>query len=96
MIVDGKRELAYIVEIKDLCPIDGADNIVLTHIGGWPVIVKKTEFTVGDKAVYFEIDSKVPEDDQRFIFLADKGYKIKTMKLNKFKVFSQGLVMPLT
>lgn len=96
MIVNDKRELAYVVEIKDLVPIEGADNIVLTHIGGWPVIVKKTEFTVGDKAIYFEIDSKVPETDERFAFLENKGYKVKTMKLNKFKVFSQGLVMPLS
>lgn len=88
MIVNDKRELAYVVEIKDLVPIEGADNIVLTHIGGWPVIVKKTEFTVGDKAIYFEIDSKVPETDERFAFLENKGYKVKTMKLNKFKVFS--------
>lgn len=96
MIVNDKRELAYVVEIKDLVPIEGADNIVLTHIGGWPVIVKKTEFTIGDKAIYFEIDSKVPETDERFAFLENKGYKVKTMKLNKFKVFSQGLVMPLS
>lgn len=96
MIVNDKRELAYVVEIKDLMPIEGADNIVLTHIGGWPVVVKKTEFAIGDKAIYFEIDSKVPETDERFAFLENKGYKVKTMKLNKFKVFSQGLVMPLS
>lgn len=96
MIINDKRELAYVVEIKDLVPIEGADNIMLTYIGGWSVVVKKNEFTIGDKAVYFEIDSKLPDTDERFAFLAPKNYKVKTMKLNKFKVFSQGLVMPLS
>lgn len=95
MIVDGKRELAYVVSIDNITPIEGADNICLAHVGGWPVIVKKIEFSIGDKAIYFEIDSKVPATDERFAFLENKGYKIKTMKLNKFKVYSQGLLMPM-
>lgn len=96
MIINDKRELAYIVTIDSISPIEGADNIALAHVGGWPVIVKKTEFNSGDKAIYFEIDSKVPSTDKRFAFLENKGYKIKTMKLNKFGVFSQGLLMPLS
>lgn len=95
MIIDGKRELAYIVTIDNITPIEGADNICLAHVGGWPVIIKKTEFNIGDKAIYFEVDSKVPATDERFAFLEGKGYKIKTMKLNKFKVYSQGLLMPM-
>lgn len=47
-------------------------------------------------AVYIEIDSKCPEDDKRFSFLAAKHYKVKTMKLGKFKVVSQGLALPLS
>lgn len=96
MVINDKRELAYIVKIDNIAPIEGADNIALAHVGGWPVIVKKAEFAIGDKAVYFEIDSKVPAADERFAFLENKGYKVKTMKLNKFKVYSQGLLMPLS
>lgn len=51
---------------------------------------------LGDKAVFVEIDSKCPADDERFAFLEKKHYKVKTMKLGKFKCFSQGLALPLT
>lgn len=74
----------------------GADNIELIGVLGWVCIAKKGEFQVGDLAVYIEIDSKCPDNDERFAFLAAKHYKIKTMKLGKFKVFSQGLAMPVS
>lgn len=50
--------------------------------------------TVGDKVVYFEVDSKVPEKDERFAFLEKRHYKIKTLKM--CKVLSQGLIMPIS
>lgn len=96
MLIDGKRALAYIVRVGDITQIEGADNIELATIGGWSVIIKKNEFKIGDKAVFFEIDSRVPDDDDRFKFLESKHYKIKTMKLNRFKVWSEGLLMPVS
>ncbi len=96
MLIDGKRALAYIVVIDDEQEIAGADNIKLAMVGGWRVIVKKDELYKGNKAVFFEIDSKLPETDERFKFLESKHYKIKTMKLGKFGVYSQGLLMPMS
>ena len=96
MLINGERSLAYTVLIDKIEPIEGADNIALAFVGGWPVIVKKEEFAIGDKAVFFEIDSKVPEKDERFAFLENKKYRIKTMRLSKFKVYSQGLLMPIS
>ena len=90
----GERELAYIVEINDIQPIEGADRVELAYISGWKVMVKKGQFKKGDLAVYFEIDSKVPETPE-FEFLAQKGYKIKTQKYFKGTVISQGLIMGL-
>lgn len=86
-----KRALAHVEKVVDIQPIEGADRIVLATILGWKVVVKKDEFKVGDLAVYVEIDSVLPADDVRFEFLKSKDYRIKTMKLNKFKVFSQGI-----
>ena len=94
MIIDGKRALAYVVRVDAIDPIEGADNIALATVGGWKVIVKKNEFVPGRAAVFFEIDSKLPEEE-RYAFMERKHYCVKTMKLGKFNVVSQGLLMSL-
>ncbi len=91
----SERALAHIEKIEWIKPIEGADNIELIGVLGWVCIAKKNEFKAGDKAVYIEIDSKCPKEDERFAFLEARDYKVKTMKLGKFKVFSQGLALPL-
>lgn len=92
----AERALAHIEKIEWIRPIEGADNIELIGVLGWVCIAKKGEFNVGDLAVYVEIDSKCPSEDERFAFLESKHYKVKTMKLGKFKVISQGLALPIT
>lgn len=93
---EKERALAHIEKVEWIRTIEGADNIELIGILGWVVIAKIGEFKVGDLSVYIEIDSKCNETDERFEFLASKHYKIKTMKLGKFKCFSQGLALPIT
>lgn len=95
MIINEKRALAYTTKVMWIKPIEGADNIELIGILGWTCIAKKGEFQVGDLCVYFEIDSKLPEADWSE-FMRNKHFKVKTMKLNKFKVISQGLALPLS
>lgn len=92
----AERALAHIEKIEWVRPIEGADNIELIGVLGWICIAKKNEFKVGDLAVYIEIDSKCPSNDERFSFLAKKKFKIKTMKLGKFNVISQGLALPIS
>lgn len=94
MLVNGKRALAYTARCGAIRPIEGADNIDLMAVNGWNVIIKKGEFKEGDLCVYFEIDSKLPARDWSE-FMIKKGYKVKTMKLNKFGVVSQGLALPI-
>lgn len=96
MIINGRRSLAYIQTVHDIQPIAGADNIELVHVNAWTLIAKKGEFQDGDKCVFFEIDSKLPADNPAFEFLAAKHYKVKTYKLGKFGVVSQGLALPLS
>lgn len=88
----GVRELAYVVKIDNILPIEGADRVELACVGGWRIMVKKNQFKVGDYAIYFEIDSKVPEEEP-FMFLAPKHFKVKTQKYFKGTVLSQGLLM---
>ena len=85
-----QRELAYVVQIDEIRPIEGYDRVEHARVGGWWVIVKKDQFQVGDLAIYIEVDSKVPETDV-FEFLAKRNYKVKTLKM--CKVISQGLLM---
>ena len=90
----GERELAYVVKVDNITPIEGADRVELAHIGGWQIMVRKGQFKVGDYAIYFEIDSKVPEVEP-FMFLEPKHFKIKTQKYFKGTVLSQGLLMSI-
>ena len=85
-----QRELAYVVQIDEIRPIEGYDRVEHARVGGWWVIVKKDQFKVGDLAIYIEVDSKVPETEV-FEFLAKRNYKVKTLKM--CKVISQGLLM---
>ena len=86
-----ERELAYVVIIDSIEPIPGYDRVEHAQVGGWRVIVQKGQFNVGDPAIYFEIDSRVPSDKECFAFLEKRHYKVKTLKM--CKTISQGLLM---
>lgn len=94
MIIDGKRSLAHVEKISWVKEIEGADNIELIGVLGWNCISKIGEFEKGDFCVYIEIDSKVPEKEWSE-FLRRKHFKIKTMRLSRFNVISQGIALPL-
>ena len=91
----SQRALAHIEQVAWVKPIEGADNIELIGVLGWVCIAKKDEFKQGDTAVYFEIDSKLPEQEWSE-FMRPKHFKVKTMKLGKFNVISQGLTLPVS
>lgn len=90
----AERSLAHIEQIAWIKPIEGADNIELIGVLGWVCIAKKGEFKEGSWCCYFEIDSKLPEKEWSE-FMRAKHFKVKTMKLGKFSVISQGLALPI-
>ena len=93
---DGVRELAYVVAIDRIEPIQGSDNCEAAVVGGWRIMVRKGTFKAGDLAVYFEIDSKLDTNKPEFAFLEKKHGKIKTQKYTfggKGLMISQGLLM---
>lgn len=79
----GIRELAYVVLIDGIEPIPGYDRVETAIVGGWHVIVQKGQFKVGDPAIYFEIDSRVPSNRECFAFLEKRKYKVKTLRMCK-------------
>lgn len=88
----GERELAYVVSIDNITPMN-ADRLECAHIGGWHCVVGKGEFKVGDKAVYFEIDSQLPDEPpfSSMEFLKSKHFKIRSQKIRG--EISQGLLV---
>lgn len=91
------RKLASVQIIKNIQSIDGADRIEIATVLGWHVVVKKNEFKVGDKVVYFEIDSILPSDNPEFDFLKNSKGKISPLKTRRMMgIFSQGLIMPIS
>lgn len=95
------RKLASIRVISELKPIEGADFLQLAIVDGWQCVVRKGEFKVGQKVVYFEIDSWVPylfapflmKDGKIRTFNGVEGDRIRTIKLRG--QLSQGLVIPI-
>lgn len=99
----SERRLATIRRVAELHPIEGADRIEIAVVDGWQVIAKKGEFQVGDLAIYFEIDSWVPNAVAPFLtrsghtpkeYKGVEGERLRSMKMRG--VLSQGLLLPLS
>jgi RNA ligase (TIGR02306 family) len=104
------RKLASIQTVNAVEPIPNADAIEKIRVLGWWVVVKKGEHQPGDKLVYCEIDSLLPERPE-FEFLRASsfkpaqtdatgaltlpaGFRIKTVRLRG--QVSQGICFPLS
>ncbi len=103
------RKLASIQTVNVVEPIPNADAIEKIRVLGWWVVAKKNEHQAGDKVVYCEIDSLLPERPE-FEFLRASsfkpaqtdaagatvlpaGFRIKTVRLRG--QVSQGICFPL-
>jgi len=74
-----------------------ADRLDIAHVGGYPCIVRRGEFTAGAVAVYVPVDVTVPTTRPEFAFLAaqagaDDRVRIRAMRLRG--VLSMGLLLP--
>ncbi len=94
------RKLASIKPITYIKPIEGADSIECAIVdGGWPVVIRKDEYKVGDIAIYLEIDSWVPHELAPFLskgqepreYNGVKGERLRTIRLRG--QVSQGLLI---
>ncbi len=90
--MEEKRKLAHIEKIEWIKDIPNADRICTYGILGWEVIDQKNKYNIGDKIIYCEIDSVLP-DKPEYEFLRDKKFRIRTIKL-KGQV-SQGLILAI-
>lgn len=98
-----KRKLASIQYVHHIEEIEGADRIELVKVLGWQCVANKGQFKVGDRCIYFEVDSFLPmvvpfeflrASSYKKNELMGEGYRLKTMKFKG--QISQGLVQPLS
>jgi RNA ligase (TIGR02306 family) len=103
------RKLASIQIVNAVEPIPNADAIEKIRVLGWWVVVKKRDHVLGDKLVYCEIDSLLPErlefeflrvssfkpaqGDATGAVTLPAGFRIKTIRLRG--QVSQGICFPL-
>jgi RNA ligase (TIGR02306 family) len=87
------RKLASVQIVDDIKPHLNSDNLALATVLGWQVVIKKEEMKIGEKIVYFEIDSLLPAKNWSE-FMKEKKYRVKTINLRK--EISQGLILPLS
>lgn len=90
------RKLASIQVIKDIRPIPNADAIVCVQVLGWECVARKEEFKVGDRCVYFEIDSILPIESWNNHLRKEEGKKLRVKTIRLRGQLSQGLAMPLS
>lgn len=91
--MENERSLAHVEIITNIQPIPDAQKIEVATVLGWECVIKKGEFKIGEKIIYVEVDSVLP-DVPEFEFLRDRKFRIRTIKL-KGQV-SQGLLLPLS
>jgi len=101
---ESPRKLASVTTIKAIRPIAGADKILLARFttNSWQTIISvEDKFKVGDKAVFFEIDSFLPKEERyntlegrcNKVMKEREGYRLKSIKLRG--EISQGFAMPI-
>ncbi len=95
MLKNGVRKLVTIRTIKSLEPILGADRIEVASVDGWKVVVKKDQFSIGEKVAYFEVDSLLPITREEFSFLSSKNnlHRLRTVRMRG--QISQGFICKL-
>jgi RNA ligase (TIGR02306 family) len=94
--MENNNSVCYVARIKEIKPIEGADNIQLATIGGWNCIVKKGAHKVGELVVCTTTDAVIPQtlsDELGVTNYLRNGGRVRTVKLRG--VYSECLIISL-
>ncbi len=104
--IDSTRKLASIRTIESVVKHPNADALEIVTLQDmlWQVVTRLGDVKVGDKVIYFEIDSLLPTTapwfptalggpDKVCLVNGEPHFRVKTIKLRK--EISQGLILPL-
>lgn len=99
---DTTRKLSSIKIVDNIIPHPNANSLELSIIGGWQIVTRIGETKIGDKVIYCEIDSLLPNqpwlpqaiklklDNQK----ENTWFRLKTIKIRS--EISQGLIIPIS
>ena len=87
------RKLASVQKITNLTPLGAKCLEELATVLGWKVIVPAKQFKIGEKIIYFEIDSILPSKKKWTQKIKPKHLHIKT--ISRYNEISQGFIMKL-
>ena len=87
-----------VVAIDSIEKHPNADRLDIAHIKGWQCVIGKDNFKAGDMAVYFPIDSVLPQELEATIFPPGSKVKLSKSRVRTIKLrgaISQGLLLPV-
>ena len=87
------RKLASVQKITNLAKIGEKCQEEFATVLGWKVLVHIDEFNIGEKVIFFEIDSILPSGKKWTKKIKPKNLRVKTKK--SYNEICQGLVMKL-
>jgi RNA ligase (TIGR02306 family) len=87
------RKLASVQKITNLTPLGAKCLEELATVLGWKVFVPAKQFKIGEKIIYFEIDSILPSKKKWTQKIKPKHLHIKT--ISRYNEISQGFIMKL-
>jgi len=93
-ITDNK---VLVVSVDRIEAHPNADRLEIAHVSGWNVIVRKGALQPGQLAVYFPIDSVLPQDLEDDLFPPDSKIKLSKSRIKTIKLrgaISQGMLVP--
>jgi tRNA-binding EMAP/Myf-like protein len=91
-------KLASIEIVTSVKKHPNADSLDILTILGWQTVVKRDEYSEGDRVIFIVIDTILPNREWSE-FLADKKNPEKPIRLKNAKIrgqYSQGLVLPIS
>jgi len=93
--MENVNSVCYVALIKEIKPIEGADNIEQAVVGGWNCIVQKGTYKINDFVVVATTDAVIPQELSDKLNVTNylrKGQRVRTVKLRG--VYSECLLIP--
>lgn len=93
-IIDNR---VIVVAVEHVEKHPNADRLDIVRFAGWNIVTQKGNFSSGDRAVYFPIDSVLPSELELELFPPESKIKLTKSRIKTIKIrgaISQGMLVP--